>query len=663
MGNTARVLPQPMRSFDPDGLEVAFEENSEGLAIADQEQILYANNALARVFGYSNPAELCGKTLANLRPENQCRCRLGSTPDFQTGREVCAFAGRRQDGSPVQVEASCSNFRAQERNLAVITIRDLSQRERRRFMRDSDRRFRTIFESAPIGIVQCGLDGRILETNPSAQQMLGCQASELRGESFSNFLHSDDRQKDVDLFRDLAAGKRDAYEHELRFAQRDGSAGGIHLKVSLVRGFDGNPHFTLAMIEDITERIRAEQRLREAQKMEAIGRLVGGVAHDFNNLLTGITLYCDLLVAGLDVDSNLRRHAQEIRMAGEQGAALIQQLLAVSRQQAVEPKIVCPNLVIESTRHLLGRLVGDSIELKLQLEPSLGNIRIDPAQFQQVLFNLVLNARDAISGNGSITVETRNCEFPVPQSIAPIQGVRITVADTGCGMTAEVRARLFEPFFTTKAGGRGNGLGLATVHNLVQKLGGVIQVDSEVGRGSKFKVLLPRVVGESALERVEAQFSPARAHETILLVEDNATVRGPAKNILAEAGYCELEAGNGAEAIASARQHDRQIDLLLADIRMPGISGREVPSVCERKIRKSAFSICRATKARTWGTIPLSSSENHLPERRCWKKYEKRWIPRLPRSPKNAKPKNERNHDHSGRYRAHHTPDRRCKFS
>jgi two-component system, cell cycle sensor histidine kinase and response regulator CckA len=586
MGNTVRVLPNAARDFDPDVLEVAFEENSEGLAIADQDQILYANNALARVFGYSSPTELHGQTLANLRPDENCHCRLGSTEEFQTGREICEFAGRRKDGSPVQVEASCSNFRAQERNLAVITIRDVSHRERRRIMRDSDRRFRTIFEAAPIGIVQCGLDGRILESNPSARQMLGYESTELRGEPFSRFLHSDDRERDIELFRELAAGRREAYEHELRDVRKDGSAGVIHLKVSLVRAFDGSPHFALAMIEDITERKGAEQRLRESQKMEAIGRLVGGVAHDFNNLLTGITLYCDLLIAGLDPGSALRRHAEEIRMAGEQGGALIQQLLAISRQQPVEPQVICPNVLIEGTHNLLSRLIGESIVLKLQLEPSLGKIKIDPAQLQQVLFNLVLNARDAISGSGLITVETTNCEFRVPQSevsSALIPGVAIKVSDTGCGMTPEVRARLFERFFTTKAAGRGNGLGLATVQSIVQNLGGVIEVESEVGQGSRFRVLLPRVVSEFPEQGFEVHFAPSCAHETILLVEDNSIVRGAAKKILLECGYCVLEAGNGAEALAIARQSDRTISLLLADVMMPGISGREVAECLRKK--------------------------------------------------------------------------------
>ena len=580
MGNRVQVSASPARAFDADVMEVAFDENSEGLAIADQDRILYANHALARVFGYSNPMEMCGKTLASLHPENHCCCRLGSTDkEFQTGHELCEFAGRRKDGSSIQVEASCSNFRVEDRNLGVITVRDVSRRERRRITRDSDRRFWTIFQAAPMGIVQSSLDGRILDMNPSAQRMLGRDLSELRGAAFTSFLHPDDRAQDAELFHELAAGRREGYEHDLRYVRKDGGSGFMHLKVSLVRDFDAKPHFALAMIVDMTERKRSEQRLRQAQKMEAVARLVGGVAHDFNNLLTGIMLYCDLLSAGLERDSSLRRHTEEIRMAGEQGAALIQQLLAISRQHAVEAQILCPNLLVNSTRNLLGRLVGESIALELQLEPGLGNVRLDPAQLQQVLFNLVLNARDAISEDGLIVVETKNCEFLAPgsgHSSAMIQGVMIAVSDTGSGMTPEVREHLFEPFFTTKAAGRGNGLGLSNVHNIVQNLGGVIQVESEAGTGSRFAVMLPRFVDNSAQVQVETRFSLNPAHETILLVEDNPIVRGAAKRILAECGYDVLEAGNGSEALAIAGQKEFKVDLLLADIVMPGITGREL---------------------------------------------------------------------------------------
>jgi PAS domain S-box-containing protein len=567
-----------MKGFGLDVLEPAFEESSEGLAIADEDRILYANQALATVFGYSEPSEMCGKSLASFRPESYCGCRMGSPGQkSRGGREVCEFAGRRKDGSSIQVEARCSSFRAQDRELVVLMVRDVSRRERPRVMRDSDRRFQIMFEAAPIGIVQSTPEGRILEANPAAQHMLGYGLEELRGARFSEFIHPEDRPKDPDLFAELTSGKRETYEHEVRVLRKDSGPGFVHLKVSPVRGFDGEPQFALVMIEDITERKRSEQRLREAQKMEVVGRLVGGVAHDFNNLLTGIMLYCDLLRAGLDPDSNLRHHAEEIRMAGEQGAALIQQLLAVSRQQVIEPQILCPNQLFEKTRNLLDHLIGENIELKLQFKPDLGNVKIDPAHLQQVFFNLVLNARDAISASGYITVQTRNCVFaPQPSSpSATIEGVMIEVSDTGCGITPEVRAHLFEPFFTTKAAGRGNGLGLATIHSIVRSLGGVIQVESEPGKGSHFRVMLPRAL-DAKRAPAEAQFSPVPAHESILLVEDNPTVRRAAKKILVECAYQVFEAGNGSEALAIARKKTGAIDLVLADIVMPGMSGREL---------------------------------------------------------------------------------------
>jgi len=412
MGNALR-LASPTQVLDAEQLIAAFENSPEGLAIADHGRIVYANAAFAELFAYSDRAEMGGKALSSLRPRSyQCaRTSLGSSPASESGGRVCEFLGRRKNGTKVQVESSCSPFRVQGRDLLAITVRDISQRERRRIVRDSDQRFRTIFKAAPIGIVQCGSDGRVLETNPAVERMLGYGRSELRGSLFHDFFHFDDCDRDSQLFEELAKGARDVYEHEVRYVGKAERRGWMHLKVSLVRGMRGEPQFAIAMIEDITERKQAEQRLRDAQKMEVVGRLVGGVAHDFNNLLTGIMLYCDLLIAGLDRGSSLHRHAEEIHMAGEQGAALIQQLLAFSRQQSVEPRTLCLNQVINSSRNLLGRLLGEKIEIRFELDTKLGNIRMDPAQVQQILFNLVLNARDAISETGNIVVETRNSAF------------------------------------------------------------------------------------------------------------------------------------------------------------------------------------------------------------------------------------------------------------
>jgi PAS domain S-box-containing protein len=408
--------------------------------------------------------------------------------------------------------------------------------------------------------------------------MLRYSREELRGMHFRDFTHSEDVQKDLELFQELVDGKRESYELELRYLGKAAATGWVRLTVSLIRGVDRKPQFAIGMTEDITERKRAEQRLREAQKMEVIGRLVGGVAHDFNNLLTGITLYTDLLIAGLPAGSRLLHHAEEIRMAGEQGAALIQQLLAISRQQVVEPRILSLNETIGKTRNLLSRLLGEQFELVTHLDSNLGLVKMDAAQVQQILFNLVLNARDAMAQGGRILVETRNCESCLAES-SPSPGalpaVMLIVTDWGCGMNAETQSHLFEPFFTTKASGRGTGLGLATVYNIVKNNGGTIQVESELGRGTQCTVRLPRV-GETEPAGKVSSYSPDFGGETILLVEDNVAVRQAANRILAECGYEVLEARSGPEALELSRHHRKPIHLLLADVVMPGVSGREV---------------------------------------------------------------------------------------
>jgi two-component system, cell cycle sensor histidine kinase and response regulator CckA len=254
------------------------------------------------------------------------------------------------------------------------------------------------------------------------------------------------------------------------------------------------------------QQTQTEQQLREAHKMEAIGRLVGGVAHDFNNLLTGMVLCSELILAGLEENHRLRRFAEEIRKAGEQGAGLIQQLMAVARQRAIEPRLLCLNDVICEVRNLLMRLIGENIELVSELADDLGLVRIDLAQSQQIILNLVLNARDAMPDGGRVTLSTRNCDGPIMERDARNQfcdsWVSFVVCDTGCGMDAETLSRLFEPFFTTKKPGKGNGLGLATVHRIVTHEGGRVEVESEPGRGTRVLVHLPRVEAKSLLSNV-----------------------------------------------------------------------------------------------------------------------------------------------------------------
>ncbi len=408
-------------------------------------------------------------------------------------------------------------------------------------------RYRAIFQGAAIGIGICQLDGRILEANPALCRLLGYTSQELASTharelypKLARELHPENtceispgnlspEERSLD---ELMRGERDSVEIEHRYRRKDGSELWGHLTLSVARDARRQPAFLIAMLTDATERKRMEELLREAEKMEVIGRLTAGIAHDFNNLLTGVLLYCDLLSAGFgnaELESaglgnsgleraELSQHVEEVRMAGEQGAALTHQLLAIARKQALEPRPTPINEIVASTKNLLRRLLGERIELIIVLDTALdaaldsgaGLVLADPAQLRQVLLNLVLNARDAMPQGGKIALITRATEFPrqlpveVPREFnnrflnnaglcAPRRAVSLLVKDNGCGMDAETRARLFEPFFTTKKPGEGTGLGLATVQRIVDELGGMIKVESEPGRGTSIEVFLPAI--------------------------------------------------------------------------------------------------------------------------------------------------------------------------
>jgi two-component system, cell cycle sensor histidine kinase and response regulator CckA len=337
--------------------------------------------------------------------------------------------------------------------------------------------------------------GRILYANRAFAQIFGfLNASEVQGRKLAEFALNGHLCSDLDP-EGTTRSECGRPTREFSSTRQDGTR--VHIQICGASFHVNGRNLLIISARDISERKQEEQQSRESQKMEAIGRLVGGVAHDFNNLLTGIMLYCDLLINGLGRDRRLRHHAEEIRTAGEHGAALIQQLLAAARQQVVEPRVLSWNEVISGTRGLLTRLIGENIELVTSLADDLGRVRMDPAQAQQVILNLALNARDAMPEGGRITLATRNCADRLANPPAQKPGltpcVEFTVTDAGCGMGAETRSRLFEPFFTTKRPGQGNGLGLVTVHNIVKQDGGTIEVESEPGRGTRVFVRLPRV--------------------------------------------------------------------------------------------------------------------------------------------------------------------------
>jgi PAS domain S-box-containing protein len=450
-------------------------------------------------------------------------------------------------------------------------------------LRDSEARFRTMFEWAAIGIALVDLSGHPIVSNPALEAMLGYSADELRHMTFAMFTHPSDVDADLALFGELIGGTRESYRLEKRYLRKDGQVVWGYLSVSLVRDNAAEPLFAIGMVEDITERKRIEQQYLQAQKMDAIGRLAGGVAHDFNNLLTVILGSSELLLDELALDHPLRPDIVPIQDAAARASTLTRQLLAFSRQQVLQPGIVNLNTIVASVEKLLRRLIGEDITLVTHLTEHLGTVRADPSQLEQVLLNLVVNARDAMENGGTLIIETANVmlEAGYAQERGDISSgpyVQLAISDTGYGMDASTQARIFEPFFTTKEPGRGTGLGLATVYGIIRQSGGHVWVYSEIGNGTTFKVYLPQVVAPAGITPSVPDLALAPQDTgTILLVEDEPLVRALASRILRARGYLVLEADDGVAALRIAADHQGQIDVLLTDVIMPGgLSGPQV---------------------------------------------------------------------------------------
>ncbi len=407
-------------------------------------------------------------------------------------------------------------------------------------------------------------------------------------EYYTRAIHSGDLQR-VEAGIVEASERGSKYEEEYRVVQPDGSARWVNARGQVERDAAGVAFRMSGVMIDITERKEAEQalieseaQLRQSQKLEAVGQLAGGVAHDFNNLLTVITGYSDLILRRAEIDDPTRPKLEEIKKAAERAAALTRQLLAFSRKQVLQPKVIDLNSLVMDTGKMLHRLIGEDVDMTSALEPELGQIKADYGQVEQVLMNLVVNARDAMPQGGKLTIETGNVYLDgayARQHIAVEPGnyVMLAVSDTGCGMDAATQAHIFEPFFTTKEVGKGTGLGLSTVFGIVKQSGGNIRVYSEPGRGTTFKIYLPRV--DEAVESIdpccETGETP-QGSETILIVEDEAVVRELLKDLLEMDGYQVLVATDGGEALRICRENEDTIHLMITDVVMPQVSGREV---------------------------------------------------------------------------------------
>ncbi|MHB8868403.1 MAG: PAS domain S-box protein [Thermoleophilia bacterium] len=460
-------------------------------------------------------------------------------------------------------------------------------------LEESEERFRVLVESSPNAIaVHAG--GRIVYVNPAGATLVGAESPQaLIGRELLDFVHPDFREAALRRAASVIRDQEVAPLMEEKFLRLDGTEVDVDV-VAMPFSYQGQPAVN-TIIRDISAKKEAERALkaqeeerRQGQRLEAIGRLAGGVAHDFNNLLTAIVGHADLLQAGLDPGTPSQEDVAEIRKAADRAAALTRQLLAFSRRQALQPHVFDLNVVSSSLAGLLERLIGEDIHLVFRQTPALWPVEADPGQIEQVLMNLVINARDAMPTGGKITIETANAELDegyvsTHLSVQPGPHVLLAVTDTGTGIAEEALPYIFEPFFTTKEEGKGTGLGLSTVHGIVKQSGGNIWVYSEPGQGTTFKIYLPRadkaVDWAPARTHRNATAAVEQGHECILVVEDEPAVRSLAARILRMGGYRVLEAGSSEEGLVAAAEHQGAIDLLLTDVILPGMNGRELAEV------------------------------------------------------------------------------------
>jgi two-component system cell cycle sensor histidine kinase/response regulator CckA len=454
----------------------------------------------------------------------------------------------------------------------------------RRQLTEQEEIFRLITENADDLITVIDRDGRRLYSSPGYEKIFGYSGAELQGTPINDQVHPNDWEAILAVRREMFE-KGVAPRQEYRFRQKDGEWRTLESNASPVRNHLGEIEKVVMVSRDITERKLAEEllrqreaQLRQAQKMEAVGRLSGGIAHDFNNLLAVIIGYSESIEHHLLPEDPLRKSAEQIRKAGERAASLTQQLLAFSRQQVLQPKVLDLNVVVTDMGKMLRRLIGMDIELATRLDSQLGRVRADQSQIEQVIVNLVVNARDAMPEGGSLVIETSNIQ--VNETLArslpflrPGPHILLSVSDTGVGMDIATQRHIFEPFFTTKAAGKGTGLGLATVYGVVKQSGGVVGVDSKPGKGSTFKIFLPQTEESEAAPATDLTRGKASdRNDTILLVEDEEALLNLISEVLTESGYTVLAARDAAQALEVARSPET-IHLLLTDVALPRISG------------------------------------------------------------------------------------------
>ncbi|HYZ86531.1 MAG TPA: PAS domain S-box protein [Bryobacteraceae bacterium] len=551
------------------------------IAVVDRAgRITYSSPSMARQLGLSGE-NLSGTHLVELvHPEDRMlvESMLQTGWNRQSPTPYFEFRWRRFDGSWRIAEGIGQQlkFEEEQRGL-VLNARDITERKQtEEALRDLNETLQALIETSPLAILWIDLGGRISAWNSAAEQIFGFSDREAIGNELETLM------PDCAAFlsaRGESKGRHNLTGEETRFRRRDGTFVEVSVWQTKLRQEEGRALGQLILVADNTDRKRLEEQFRQSQKMEAVGRLAGGVAHDFNNLLTVVTGYCQLLIDQLSPGDPMVEDLKQVFRAAERGTGLTRQLLAFGRQQIVQPRVVDLSSLLADMNHILRRILGEGIELLIAIPPNTAKIRVDPGQIEQVVVNMVVNARDAMPGGGKLTIETQNLELGEEEarlhSVEAGSYVMLAISDTGVGMDNNTKSHLFEPFFTTKERGRGTGLGLSTSYGIVKQNRGNIAVYSELGRGTVFKIMLPRVFDPAEPELRPLERAQKGGGEKILVVEDEDAVRRVVQEMLEHHGYDVMVAPGGQDALAIFA-NQAKIDLLITDVVMPNMSGREL---------------------------------------------------------------------------------------
>src|SRR6266404_460537 len=566
---------------------VVAETASDAIISIDQDSVIrFANPAAERIFGYPI-SEILGQQMTLLMPDCFRHLHKASLRAYvNTGKKHIPWTGLQltglhKNGAEIPLEISFGEHVRGGKRIFTGILRDVSERSRiERDLRHSQEKYAKMIHSSPDAITLRSLpDRRYIEISEGFTRLTGYAAEEVIGKTPSEVGIWSDDSSHTEILENI---QREGEVREVEFGFRTKSGEHRYATVSAVRLTLGTNDYMLSTSRDITERRALERQLLQSQKMDAIGRLAGGVAHDFNNLLGVILGQTQLLQTEFENNPSVHRRTEAIEQSAGRAAELTKQLLAFSRQQFIEPRVVDTNAIVRDIEKLLKRLIGEDVELTIHLQPNAGNIKVDPSQLEQILMNLAVNARDAMPDGGKLILETAYVELDeayARQHLGAKAGdfVMLAVSDTGTGMDPQTLARIFEPFFTTRTEGRGTGLGLSTVYGIVKQNNGYIMPYSEVGHGTTFRVYFPRVRETPELrDKKSNQEGFAKGCETILIVEDEEALRELARELLEANGYKVIEAERGEKAIQLVEHSQTSIDLLLTDVVMPGIGGKQL---------------------------------------------------------------------------------------